>query len=59
MPIYLWEARTKKGESRKGEIEADDEAAVRAQLRRQNLKAGSIKKNLRICWKIFLFYNQG
>ena len=44
MPIYLWEARTKKGESRKGEIEAEDEAAVRAQLRRQNLKAGSIKK---------------
>ena len=44
MPIYLWEAHTKKGESRKGEIEAEDEAAVRAQLRRQNLKAGSIKK---------------
>jgi len=44
MPIYLWEARTKKGEARKGEIEAEDEAAVRAQLRRQNLKAGSIKK---------------
>jgi type IV pilus assembly protein PilC len=44
MQTYLWEARTKKGELRKGEIEAENEAAVRAQLRRQNLKAGSVKK---------------
>ena len=44
MQTYLWEARTKKGELRKGEIEAEDEAAVRAQLRRQNLKAGSVRK---------------
>lgn len=44
MQTYLWEARTKKGELRKGEIDAEDEAAVRAQLRRQNLKAGRVKK---------------
>ncbi len=44
MPIYLWEARTKKGELKKGESEAADESAVRAQLRRQGFRPGRIKK---------------
>ncbi|MBW2675114.1 MAG: type II secretion system F family protein, partial [Deltaproteobacteria bacterium] len=44
MPVYLWEGTTKKGEKKKGELEAADESSVRIQLRRQRLKAESIKK---------------
>lgn len=44
MPIYLWEAQTRKGELKKGELEAADESAVRTQLRRQGLKPDRIKK---------------
>jgi len=44
MPIYLWEAHTRKGELKKGESEAADESTVRAQLRRQGFKPGRIKK---------------
>ena len=44
MEIYLWEGRTKKGELRKGEIEAADEAAVRIRLRRQGLRPARIRK---------------
>ena len=44
MPIFLWQAETKKGESQKGEIDAADEAAVRGQLRRQGYKSITVKK---------------
>ena len=44
MPVYLWEGTTRKGESRKGELEAPDESTVRNQLRRQRINPGSIKK---------------
>lgn len=44
MPIYLWQARTKKGELKKGEMEVVDEAAVRVHLRRQGLRPDRIKK---------------
>ena len=44
MPIFLWKAETKKGESKKGEIDAADEAAVRGQLRRQGYKSITVKK---------------
>jgi len=44
MPVYLWEGTTRKGEIRKGELEAPDESAVRIQLRRQRIKPESIKK---------------
>ena len=44
MPVYLWEGTTKKGEIKKGEMEAPDESAVRIQLRRQRIRLGSIKK---------------
>jgi type IV pilus assembly protein PilC len=44
MPIFLWQAETKKGESKKGEIDAADEAAVRGQLRRQGYKSINVKK---------------
>ncbi len=44
MPIFLWEAETKRGEAKKGELDAADEAAVRSQLRRQGYKSISVKK---------------
>jgi len=44
MPVYLWEGVTRKGESRKGSVEAVDEGTVRAQLRRQGLRNLYIKK---------------
>lgn len=44
MTVYLWEGTTKKGEVRKGEMEAADEAAVRMTLRRQGFKSIKIKK---------------
>jgi len=44
MPIFLWQAETRKGESKKGEIDAADEASVRGQLRRQGYKSITVKK---------------
>ena len=44
MPIFLWSATTKKGESKKGETEAADEAAVKGTLRRQGYKSITVKK---------------
>ncbi|MDO9514652.1 MAG: type II secretion system F family protein [Syntrophales bacterium] len=44
MPVYLWEGTTKKGDKKKGELEAADESSVRIQLRRQRIKPESIKK---------------
>lgn len=43
MPVFLWQAETRTGETKKGEMEAADEAAVRGRLRRQGLKVGKIK----------------
>ena len=44
MPVYLWEGVTKRGEPKKDEMEAPDEAAVRSLLRRQGFKDIKIKK---------------
>jgi type IV pilus assembly protein PilC len=44
MPIFLWQAETKKGESKKGEIDAVDEAGARGLLRRQGYKSITVKK---------------
>ncbi|MDO8786072.1 MAG: type II secretion system F family protein [Syntrophales bacterium] len=43
MPVFLWEATTRNGELKKGELEAADEAAIRAQLRRQGFKSITVK----------------
>ncbi len=43
MPVYLWEGRTIRGELKKGEMEAPDEAAIRSQLRRKGLKSIEVK----------------
>ncbi|OGP55940.1 MAG: pilus assembly protein PilC [Deltaproteobacteria bacterium RBG_13_52_11b] len=37
MPIYQWEGKTNKGASKKGEMEAPNEAAIRTHLRQQNI----------------------
>lgn len=44
MPIFLWSGTTRKGESKKGEVDAADEAAVKGALRRQGYKAITVKK---------------
>ena len=44
MPIFVWQAETKKGESKKGELEVADEAAARSLLRRQGYKSITVKK---------------
>ena len=43
MPVFLWEGTTKKGEVKKGEMEAPDEPAVRTALRRQGFKSITVK----------------
>ena len=44
MPIFIWKAETKRGESKKGELDAANEAAVRGQLRRQGYKSITVSK---------------
>jgi len=44
MPVFLWEGTTKKDEVKKGEMEAADELAVRALLRRQGFKSVEVQK---------------
>jgi len=44
MPVFIWEATTKKGELRKGETDAPDEIAIRGLLRRQGFKSITVKK---------------
>ncbi len=39
METYVWEGRTRKGTIERGELEAANEAAVRLQLRRQQIQA--------------------
>jgi type IV pilus assembly protein PilC len=43
MPIFLWSGTTKKGELKKGEVEAADEAALKGMLRRQGYKSITVK----------------
>lgn len=44
MAEFAWEARARTGELRKGVMEADDEAAVNARLRQQQLSPVKVKK---------------
>ncbi len=48
MSEFAWEARSRTGELRKGTMEADDEAAVNARLRQQQLAPVKVKKRLAI-----------
>jgi type IV pilus assembly protein PilC len=44
MAVFLWEATTRKGEIKKGEVDAADENAIRGLLRRQGFKSVTVKK---------------
>ncbi|MEW6332979.1 MAG: type II secretion system F family protein [Thermodesulfobacteriota bacterium] len=44
MPTFVWKAETRKGETKKGELDAANEAAVRGQLRRQGYLSITVKK---------------
>ena len=44
MPVYLWKGQDKKGDIQKGEMEVPAETAVRAQLRRMQIRPIKIKK---------------
>lgn len=59
MPIFVWTAETKKGETRKGELEATDEAALRGQLRRQGYKSITVKKKPKDLLEYLPFMQQG
>ncbi|MBL8920932.1 MAG: type II secretion system F family protein [Myxococcaceae bacterium] len=43
-PIFLWEAKTKSGEVKKGEMEANDAAAVDARLKSLGLTPSKVRK---------------
>jgi type IV pilus assembly protein PilC len=55
MPIYIWEAKTRDGVTQKGEIEADSESIVRAQLRRQRVIPKKIKEKPKDIFEKFTF----
>jgi len=44
MAVFVWEATTKRGELRKGEADATDEAVIRGLLRRQGFKSITVKR---------------
>ena len=44
MAKFAWEGVTKSGQKMKGEMEASDEAAVQAQLRRQGISPEKVKE---------------
>jgi type IV pilus assembly protein PilC len=58
MPIFLWQAETKKGESKKGEIDAANEVSVRGQLRRQGYKSITVKKKPKDLFEYIPFLRQ-
>src|SRR5690242_13375933 len=44
MPVWVWEGRTKAGETRRGEVEAADESSVQQRLRAMALSNVKIRK---------------
>ena len=44
MPKFAWEGRTRNGQQQKGDMEAPNEAAVMAQLRRQGVMPSKVKE---------------
>ncbi len=47
LPVWKWEARTRQGELRGGEMEAADDAAVKARLSQMGLEPTKVKKKPR------------
>ena len=44
VPVWKWEAKTRQGEARAGEMEAPDEQSVRGRLTQMGLDVGKVKK---------------
>ncbi len=44
VPVWKWEAKNKQGEARSGEMEAQDDGAVRARLAQMGLEPTKVKK---------------
>src|SRR3954466_11812659 len=44
LPVWVWEGKTKSGETKRGEVEAPDEASVQQRLRAMALSNVKIKK---------------
>ena len=59
MPVFIWTGETRKGESKKGELETTDEAALRGQLRRQGYKSITVKKKPKDLLEYLPFLQQG
>jgi type IV pilus assembly protein PilC len=55
MDVYVWEGRSRKGTIERGEISANNEAAVRLQLRRQQIQAIKIQTKPKDILKRFKF----
>jgi len=58
MPIFVWKAETRKGDAKKGEMDAADEAAVKGQLRRQGYISINVKKKPRDLLEYIPFLKQ-
>ncbi len=58
MAEFLWEAATKKGELKTGEMAATDEGVVRGLLRRQGFKSITVKKKPKDLAEYFRFGKQ-
>ncbi len=58
MPVFLWEATTRKGQEKKGELEAVDQAAVRNILRKQGFKSITVKEKPKDLMEYFPFLKE-
>jgi type IV pilus assembly protein PilC len=59
MPVYTWKARTRQGTVKKGELEAQNDQAVIAQLRGQMLMPITVKKKPKDVAEVFPFLAPG
>ena len=59
MPVYTWAGRTRQGTSKKGVLEAVNEAAVMAQLRSQGIVPSKVKEKPKELEDIFPFLQPG
>jgi type IV pilus assembly protein PilC len=59
MAEFVWEARARNGETRKGTMEADDEAAVQARLKAQQLNPLKVSKKAAAKGKFSLSFGSG
>jgi len=53
MPVYQWVGTNRKNETRKGQMEAANEAIVRSNLMRLKITPSQIKKNPKDLFEMF------